>query len=487
MRQVNRMVGVLLACVCYASAALAGVGETVQGVVGDKLLAHAQVGVMVVKLGDTPGACQVIYQHNATAPLTPASNMKAVTTSAALATLGADFKFRTVLLQHGPDLIVWGDGDPTLGDAELMEKINWDILAVYKDWAAKLRQRGITTARNVLVDDSIFDEQFLHPKWGKHRFELFGAELGGLNFNVNTLEFTVQSSGRTWSTRPATGYVKVTANKCVAGRESVISIPREPESNIVSLRGTIAGSCKASITIHDPSLYSATILGETLLAGGINVTGGVGRDRSTRQQYRAATAAQRAKDWPVLCIFETPIQTVVTRANKDSQNLYAESLCKRAGAAATGQSGSWTSGTANTGRFLQKLGVSPTEFNLDDGCGLSRDNTISANAIVRVLMHNWVAPYRQQFLDSLSIGGVDGTLKKRFGNGLEGRVHAKTGFIDGVSCLSGYLEAGNGNWYAFSILMNGIPYKSNSQIKPLQDRIVKAIDDQAGSARHTSR
>ena len=483
-----RMLGVVLACMMSASAALGGVAETVQEVIGSKLLARAQVGVTVMKLGDTAGDCQLVYQHNASAPLTPASNMKAVTTSAALATLGSDFKFRTILLQHGPDLIVWGDGDPTLGDAELMEKIGWDSLAVYKDWAAELRKRGITTARNLIVDDSIFDEQFSHPKWEKHRFQLFGAELGGLNFNVNTLEFMVAASNRgtSWTTKPATSYVKVTANQCVAGRANVLSIPREAESNTVSLHGTINGRCQASITIHDPSLYSATILAETLVDGGITITGGVGRDRTTRQQYRAATPEQRSKDWPALCIFETPILAVVNRANKDSQNMYAEALCKRAGAAATGQSGSWANGNANTGRFLQQLGVSPKEFNLDDGCGLSRDNAISANAMVRVLMHNWLAPYRQKFLDSLAVGGVDGTLKKRFGNGLEGRVHAKTGFIDNVSCLSGYLEARDGTWYAFSILMNGFPNKSNSSIKPMQDRIVKAIDDQAGPARHAS-
>lgn len=483
------LAGVLLAGVISTSMALGGVADTVQDVVASKLLSRAQVGVMIVKLADTPDKCRVLYEHNAHAQLAPASNMKAITTSAALATLGPTFKFRTVLLRNGQDLIVWGDGDPTLGDAELMQKVGWDMLAVYKDWGEQLRKRGVTTVRNVIVDDSIFDEQFLHPRWDKHRFQLFGAELGGLNFNVNTLEFTVQASSRgtSWTMHPATSYVKVAANRCTAGGSSLLSIPREPESNTVSLHGTIAGSCQASITIHDPSLYSATVLAETLVNNGINVTGGVGRDRSTRQRYAAATADQRTRDWPVMCIFETPIASVINRANKDSQNLYAEALCKRSGAAASGQSGSWANGTGNTGRFLQKLGVSPSEFVLDDGCGLSRDNRISANAVTRVLMYDWVAPYRQMFVNSLSVGGVDGTLKKRFGNDLEGRVHAKTGFIEGVSCLSGYLQARDDNWYAFSILINGIPAKSNSSIKPLQDRIVKAIDDQATPAQQARR
>jgi D-alanyl-D-alanine carboxypeptidase/D-alanyl-D-alanine-endopeptidase (penicillin-binding protein 4) len=280
--------------------------------------------------------------------------------------------------------------------------------------------------------------------------------------------------------------VKVSANECTVGGGNVLAIPRDPDSNTVSLHGTIDGSCQASITLHDPSLYSATVLAETLVRGGIQISG-VGRDRTSRQRYAAATPQQRAKDWTVLCIFETPIRAVINRANKDSQNLYAEALCKRSGAASSGQSGSWANGTANTARFLQQLGVATSEFCLDDGCGLSRDNLISANAMVHVLMHNWVMPYRQEFLDSLSVGGVDGTLRKRFDNGLSGRVHAKTGFIANVSSLSGYLEGRDGNWYAFSILINGIPDLSNSSIKPLQDRIVKAIDDQAIPLEHARR
>jgi D-alanyl-D-alanine carboxypeptidase/D-alanyl-D-alanine-endopeptidase (penicillin-binding protein 4) len=86
------------------------------------------------------------------------------------------------------------------------------------------------------------------------------------------------------------------------------------------------------------------------------------------------------------------------------------------------------------------------------------------------------------FIESLAVGGVDGTLHRRFGS-MEGRVHAKTGFIANVSALSGYLQARDGNWYVFSILMDGIPDHSNSMIKPLQDRIVQAIDQQAGASR----
>ena len=131
------------------------------------------------------------------------------------------------------------------------------------------------------------------------------------------------------------------------------------------------------------------------------------------------------------------------------------------------------------GRFLKELGIPESDFRLDDGSGLSRENATTADAMVRVLMHNYFSSSKSAFLDSLPIGGVDGTLRKRFTGSLRGRVFAKTGFIANVSALSGYLKTRAGDWYAFSILMNDIPDLSNSSIKPLQDDIVEALDKAA--------
>jgi D-alanyl-D-alanine carboxypeptidase/D-alanyl-D-alanine-endopeptidase (penicillin-binding protein 4) len=173
----------------------------------------------------------------------------------------------------------------------------------------------------------------------------------------------------------------------------------------------------------------------------------------------------------------TSIATVIDRANKDSMNLYAESLCKRLGFAKTGQPGSWQNGPAAVSAFLKSIGVAGDEFTLNDGCGLSKKNAISAHAISTVLQHMYFSKDHQIYIDSLSIAGVDGTLDDRFrGSSLRGRVFAKSGFVNGVSSLSGFFKGQDDNWYAFSILMNGIPPKSNSMIKPLQERIVKAAD-----------
>jgi D-alanyl-D-alanine carboxypeptidase/D-alanyl-D-alanine-endopeptidase (penicillin-binding protein 4) len=167
----------------------------------------------------------------------------------------------------------------------------------------------------------------------------------------------------------------------------------------------------------------------------------------------------------------------LARANKDSVNLYAESLCKRLGHEASGQSGSWENGTAAVGAFLRKAGVADAEFKLDDGSGLSKQNAVSPHALVRVLAHDFCGKNRDTFVNSLSIAGVDGTLDDRFrGSDLRRRVIGKSGFVEGVSCLTGLLKAKDGEWYAFSIMMNGVPHGGTSVAKALQEKIVKAID-----------
>src|SRR5208282_1335123 len=209
---------------------------------------------------------------------------------------------------------------------------------------------------------------------------------------------------------------------------------------------------------------------------GITISGAVKRDRDQRRQID-----QHPDDpgWTLLAERETPLANVIARANKDSMNLYAESVCKRLGFAATGQ-GTWAAGTAQVGRFLESLGIPSSEYRLDDGCGLSKQNAISAHAMLSVLVHDFFGPDAKTWMASLAVAGEDGTLADRFrGTDLRGRVIAKSGFVNGVSCLSGYLRAKDSNWYCFSIMFNGIPEGTNSTAKILQEHIVRAIDQHA--------
>lgn len=513
----KRLAAVVLAIALLfrPSPARADLSGDIKAVLMDKLLSKADVGIEIVKLGDTPKTSVFIFKQDSDIPLIPASNLKVVTTSAALDGLGASFRFRTVLARHGDDLVLIGDGDPTMGDSDLLKKVGWDTTTVFRNWAETLRKRGITRIGNLLVDDSVFEETGVHPAWPADQLDRhYCAEVGGLNLNINCVDFymSTTSPGNYCAYRsvPSTDYM-VVKNTCVSGGDNAIRIARQPGTNNVN----IAGSCPQTmgvpvqVAVHDPSLFTATVLAETLKANGIAMGGKVLRDRTARAQLMklaappaaattsttvsntgAAAAATTAgakepaaappADWQPIAVHETPIAQALARANKDSVNLYAECLCKRLGYAVSGQSGSWENGPAAVGAFLRKAGVDPSEFTLDDGCGLSKKNHISPNALVHVLMYNYFGPNRQTFFNSLSVAGSDGTLEHRFANNsLRGRVFGKSGFVKGVSSLTGYLEARDGNWYAFSILMNGIPELSNSAIKPLQDAIVRAVDANA--------
>src|SRR5439155_7227390 len=180
-----------------------------------------------------------------------------------------------------------------------------------------------------------------------------------------------------------------------------------------------------------------------------------------------------------IAALDTKISTVLDRANKESMNLYAECMCKRLGHEISGESGSWANGTAAVGAFLTRIGVPETHFHLDDGCGLSRENNVTADAIVKNLAYNFRGPNREVFLNSLAVPGEEGTFKKRFAGSLRGRVFGKSGYVNNVSAVSGYLKARDEKWYGFSILMNNLPPGTNNTAKEMQEKIVAAVDENA--------
>jgi D-alanyl-D-alanine carboxypeptidase/D-alanyl-D-alanine-endopeptidase (penicillin-binding protein 4) len=479
MRRAIRLgcLGVVLFC-ATGRADLAG---DIELVLKDRQLQNVTVGIEIVRLGHSEADSKEIYQHDSRTPLTPASNLKLTTTSAALDRLGPGFKFQTALYQHNSDLILVGDGDPSFGDSEYLKRVGWKPTTVFENWAAQLKKLGVRSVRNVVIDDSVFDQQFLHPHWpAKQADHWYVAEVGGMNMDINCISFLIQPTRPgtrvEYSLIPNTRYVLV-ENTCVTGRNEV-QLGRKTGTNEVVMSGQAPSSGPSSLqeTIHDPPMYATTILAETIAASGIPVTGEVLRDRTATQQIDKAPSGE----WKTVGIHETPLAVALARANKDSINLYAECLCKRLGREASHSTGTWENGTAAVASFLKKAGVADSEFFLDDGSGLSKQNHITPHALVRVLSYDFFSPNHDAFVSSLSIAGVDGTLEDRFrGTDLRRRVLGKSGYVEGVSCLTGFLKAKDERWYAFSIMMNRV--SSNALGKGMQERIIRALDAYAGS------
>ena len=461
---------------------LADLNQDIESLLRDKTLAKAAVGIQITELGATLQASRIIFEHKSDLPLIPASNLKLLTTSAALDRLGPDFKFRTQLVYHDGYLILIGGGDPAFGDAELLTRVGWDVTTVFANWAKQLKQRNLGPIKAVLVDDSIFDEQMFHPNWpAEQRLKDYEAEVSGMVLNTNCLHVYLRpgSVGQPVSILldPPTRYGKI-ENLCPTG-EGEPWLSRPEGTNEMTLRGkaSIANEVPIQITIHDGAMYAGTVFNETLAANGVSCSSETHRDRTCAEQMRKAIAAGDTS-WQLLAVHETPLTQAMGRANKDSKNIYAECICKRLGAEVSGTCGSWKNGSDATAAFLKKIGVDPSRFQLDDGSGLSRENRVSAGAVSAVLCHDYFGPNAKVFADSLAVAGSEGTLKNRFaGTSLRGRVLAKTGTVHGVSALSGYLYARNAKRYAFSILFNN---DTAGTAKGFEEKIVAALDAVSG-------
>ena len=172
----------ILMTACFVLPVRADVSGNVDLILRDKALAKMDVGLEIVQLGGTAAASRTVYRHNSEQGFIPASNLKVLTTSAALDRLGPDFKFRTQLVLHNGELILIGDGDPAFGDAELLTKVGWDVTTVFQNWAKQVKQLNLGPIKSVVVDDSIFDQEYFHPSWPKdQQLDRYEAEVAGMN------------------------------------------------------------------------------------------------------------------------------------------------------------------------------------------------------------------------------------------------------------------------------------------------------------------
>lgn len=428
-----------------------------------------------------------VFSFNSQRPQKPASNMKLITTAAAVDLLGPDFVYETVYGLMDGNLVIVAAGDPLLGDPKIAQQTGGTIFDIFDKLAAELRNRGFSTIPgNIIIDNSIFDDERFHPSWPINQANRwFAAQVSGLNFNDNCVDilFSPGPGGAParFQLTPDTTYLKIT-NKCrtVSSGKTAVGATRQHHTNKV----TLIGKCKTAITkpiyvaVDQPSVYHGYVLAEYLLKQGIRINAG---GKLLIEQVRSPDNSL-PDDLQVLLTHRTAIDTVLDQCNQRSLNLAAECLLKTAGAyyQAAKQpggkinNGSWKTGQAAVAAFLKELGIDADQYKIDDGSGLSHNNRISAKCFTTVLRYMSDHKAAKMYRDSLA-SSDRGTLKKkrRFsGKKYKGRVLAKTGYINSVNTLSGYCKTKSGRHLAFSILTNK-PAASNSTI----DKIVKEIID----------
>ena len=417
-----------------------------------------------------------LYSRDADRPMIPASNMKLFTTAAALDFLGADYRFKTYLAIDGQDLWIIGTGDPATGDPRMAKAAGKKPTALFDDWADALQKRGVTRIASVVYFDRALDDQWVHPIWNKSfLIDWYAAPVSGLNFNDNCIDIKVIPPAKLEVVPPTQG-VRIN-NELIPNGNFPPTIERAPKVNIFTITGPATRPTDLeSKPVVDPGAFFVDAMRTHLAARGLDISGPMRRAESFDPSLLS-----RPK---LIAVHETPMKDLLFRLNKNSQNLFAEALCKilgRAFEAAQGHDlpGSWESGGRAVGAFFAKYAITPNGFRLIDGSGLARENRITARITTDTLSVMFHHPAGQFYRESLSVAGQDGTLAKRMLD-LNGRVFAKTGYIGGVRTLSGYIQTRSGRWLSFSILFNQVPGPVKA-FEDLQDEAVHLLYEYRGN------
>jgi D-alanyl-D-alanine carboxypeptidase/D-alanyl-D-alanine-endopeptidase (penicillin-binding protein 4) len=424
---------------------------------GPLATARASIVVSDVETG------QLLFARDPDVLLNPASNVKLVTSAAALARLGPEFRFDTeVYVDAGAGegaaraLYVRGKGDPTLVTERL-----WAI-------AGDLVHLGIRRVGDVVVDDTYFDRERSGPGFDQEAGDKsYLAPAGAASLNWNTIAVHVAAGDRRGGKarvelEPASELfeVDVRATTVAPGgrRRLVVSSVRAGARQRIVVEGRIPiGSRMQTVwrRIDDPALYLGHTLRRLMELRGARFAGKV-RAGQVPQGARLVHVAQSES-----------LGEVVRRLNKTSNNFVAEQLLKTIGAEAKGAPGSWANGVEAVADFLAEVGIPRGSYVMKNGSGLNDTNRFSARQLVTLLRAMWARfPLQAEYLASLPVAGRDGTIRWRMeGSEAEGRLRAKTGTLENVTSLSGYVQNAGHRTLAFAILVNDFPGRASGAVR----------------------
>jgi len=448
----------------------------------DPSFGNAHWGVFIKSLDNG----QILYTRNEQKGFMPASNMKIFSTAVALARLGPDFRYETQLLSTDPrvqdgvingDLYVVGSGDPSFA-ARFHDD---NPLAPLEAWAQTLKAQGITRVEGDLIgDDDLFDDQYIAESWSYgYLSDWYAAESGALCLNDNCYDVYVSPGSATGApvhvrTVPPNVYGEfvVSATTASPGTRGRIRVGRQVDTNTFTIRGRLPlgdEETKQYVSVHNPTLFFVSVLKDVLENAGIEVAGEP-RDIDDLDKRRYDTSKMA-----LLAQYDSvPLSEIIKAVNKPSQNLYADQLLKTLGAR-FGERGSFAQGCEVVKAFLDEQGVDSNGLAMTDGSGLARTDLVQPRQTAGLLEVMYRHPHFPYFFESLPIAGVDGTIRSRMkGTRAEGNVHAKTGYISRVRCLSGYVTTLDGEMLLFCLMANNYTVPT-ALANRLQDQVCERL------------
>jgi len=399
---------------------------------------------------------RVLFEYNQNKNFIPASNNKVISSFAALSLLGKNYRFKTEFYTGGElnkgtlfgGLYIKAYGDPSITTNDLIKIVR------------ELKQKGIKRIKgDIYLDDTYFDNVSYGKGWKSEWIgDYYCPPIDAFALNYNTIDVTI-----TPRKRGETPIVKITPDTYILNVNNTAMSSKYKSKLIVKQDSTGKGlfikgkmNVKSSpqtytISVMRPVTYFGLVFRNLLVAEGIDFEGQIIRKQTP----------------PWATVFHThssePLHEIINDFNKESINIIGEALVKTLGAKYVGTPGSWDNGSYVISKFIKDSGIG-TNISLADGSGLSRYNRVSPKVLANVLYNAYVkSDFSYEYLSSFPIAGVDGTLKKRFRRSkLKGRVAAKTGYLNGVRALSGYVFAKDGNIIVFSVISNGLGWKAKA-------------------------
>ncbi|MBL6765595.1 MAG: D-alanyl-D-alanine carboxypeptidase/D-alanyl-D-alanine-endopeptidase [Verrucomicrobiae bacterium] len=448
-----------------AQLAAASLPERLERILSEPRFLSTLVGVKVAAL---PGG-RAVFENRADRLFQPASNAKLFTAALVLDRIDLDSRVQTSAYgtadtdasgRLAGDLIVYGRGDPSFSPGFH----RGDVRAPFREFAKALHRAGLRRVSGDLVaDESYFNAPPLGPGWTWDELEeSYAAEVSALSALDNVARLTVApgtpGGAVIVKTRPG-GLPLEIVNRAITGRSGVgrsLEFYRPLHGDRLTVTGVMPADDRGlvrELTIRRPAAWFGELLRVELEELGIRIDG---RVRAVNWHERLMEPRDNAGLRHIASVSSPPIGRLTEVMMKESQNLYAQLLLLQAGSRhPRANMATDAAGLAELDDFLRASGIDPGHVRLEEGSGLSRRSLVTPDAVVRLLVTMDAHARADAFRRLLPLAGVDGTLADRFkGTPAFRKLRAKTGSLNNVQALSGYVDDSAGRRYAFSILMN---------------------------------
>ena len=469
-------------------------------ITSDPVLSHACTGVSIMA-GNGERLAGVSNEKM----LVPASNMKLISTGAALYSLGPDYRYRTDLCHDGKiedgvlhgNIYIVGNGDPTIGSKD---SIATDVKVTFSQWEKLLKNAGIKRIEGHIIGDGRWlDGMIEEPTWLWNDIgTYYGAGVTGLMFYENMQSFSV-APGPKEGTPPdiepyypecpwmTFRYDCTTGTKGTGDRLYMYTSELAPIAEIRGTYGIDRGRKRVDCSNKYPEYTCAWYFARHLADRGIICTGGAGDFR-----FKKDWTPGGCTEMTVLGSTYSPtLEQIIFETNHASNNLFAETLLRTLGEEMY-HSSCYDSSYLALNDVLKKMQVTTaSRIHVQDGSGLSRQNYICTDFFCDFLKAMMDSPYFSEYLGSLPYPGGNGSLSynmKGYSEGLRSRIRVKSGSMNGVRCYSGYVLPADFSFkkgmeipaevreriIIFSIMTNNCT-SPTWKVRPLLDRFMAEI------------